>query len=79
LILLFSAAVLVTFCYVLLKWPLEKLGLETTKAKIKNLYLNYDTRQRSKAAYGLLFYLLRLLIVAILVVKISYGIQAVVI
>ena len=76
LILLLSTAVLITFSYVLLKWPLEKLGLESTKAKIRNLYLNYDTSQRSKTAYGLLFYLLRLLIIAILVTKISYCFQA---
>ena len=67
--------VLFIFGYVLLRWPLEKLGLESTKAKIRNLYLNYDTRQRSKTAYGLLYYILRLLIVCILASKVSYGIQ----
>ena len=66
-ILVFQMTVLATFCYVLIKWPLQMLGQESTKAQIKNLYLGLNTRHRSNVLFGLTFYFSRILVIAILV------------
>ena len=59
----------------IIRKKLEELNSAATKSKFGNLYLNLDTRIRSKVLFGMMFFVQRLLLVPVLAFKSSFSLQ----
>ena len=65
-------------CYIaqlMLRKDLEELNNLTTRGRIGNLYLNLDTRKRSRVMFGLMFFVQRCLVVLLLAIESSFALQ----
>jgi hypothetical protein len=61
--------------YLLFRKDLQELNRISVRSKMGNLYYNLDTKRRYKVLFGLLFFVQRCLLVALLARKYDFGIQ----
>ena len=61
--------------YLIFRKDLQELNRISVRSKMGNLYYNLDTKRRYKVLFGLLFFVQRCLLVALLARKYDFGIQ----
>lgn len=63
----------------LFKADLEKLNKKEQRKKIGNMYLGLNTKYRQYIMYSFCFYIQRTLVILVLVTKVNFGVQTVLI